>query len=103
MLAVTGLEIASGLLTEGSTNLARVANEIGYESEAASAEPSKRWLACRLRSGAAASAPRTDSATCLSSCSSGEIVDVGVGPKAPLVGKGIVDQAIGAGEGEASG
>jgi AraC-like DNA-binding protein len=44
LLAVTGLEIASGLLTEGSANLARVANEIGYESEAAFSRAFKKMV-----------------------------------------------------------
>ena len=36
------MQIASGLLSEGSANLARVANEIGYESEAAFSRASKK-------------------------------------------------------------
>lgn len=44
MLAVPGLEIASGLLAEGSVNLARVVNEIGYESEAAFSRAFKKMV-----------------------------------------------------------
>jgi len=44
LLAVPGLEIASGLLAEGSANLARVANEIGYESEAAFSRAFKKMV-----------------------------------------------------------
>ena len=36
------MQIASGLLSEGSANLARVANEIGYESEGAFSRASKK-------------------------------------------------------------
>ena len=36
------MQIASGLLSEDSANLARVAHEIGYESEAAFSRTSKK-------------------------------------------------------------
>jgi AraC-like DNA-binding protein len=41
------MQIASGLLSEGSANLATVANEIGYESEAAFSCAFKKMVGMR--------------------------------------------------------
>jgi AraC-like DNA-binding protein len=43
-LAKWRMQIASGLLSEGSANLATVANEIGYESEAAFSRAFKKMV-----------------------------------------------------------
>jgi transcriptional regulator GlxA family with amidase domain len=49
-LAKWRMQIAAGLLSNGA-NIATIAAETGYGSEAPLAAPSKRWWECRRRSG----------------------------------------------------
>ena len=50
-LARWRMQIASGLLSGGRSNIATIATEIGYGSEAAFSRALRKWLECRLRPG----------------------------------------------------
>ena len=98
-LAKWRMQIATGLLAGGSTNMATVAAEIGYGSEAAFSRAFKKMVGVppsawrrRVRASAAPDLWR------LSPYRRGEIVHVGVAAEAPFVGEGIIDHARGVGE-----